>query len=243
MRLISSVEMGLPEHLTGQVTRILPCPEIVEGPGRVVLTTVNHLNPDVVELTLQDSTGSEETLRPTATHKFYSVTRSEWLSASKLREGETLDGANGLISVTAVNPIPGVHRVYNMTVQGEHLYRVASCGVLVHNTRCKPVLLGEHMPRVRAAAEAHELRAWPARNWDDWEIAGVEFQKNRRWLRDQIRSGAEIYSLGKTPGFSRSDYYRAEVALLLEKGYRRRFDRMIDVPGFGEVKLYVWEIP
>ncbi|HUG67729.1 MAG TPA: hypothetical protein VMM76_08250, partial [Pirellulaceae bacterium] len=31
------------------------------------------------------------------------------------------------------------HRVYNLTVQGEHLYRVAHCGVLVHNNRCDVV--------------------------------------------------------------------------------------------------------
>jgi hypothetical protein len=126
--------------------------------------------------------------------------------------------------------------------------------LFVHNATCdgdfvadapkgKPVLLGEFMPRVRAAAKANELRVWPARNWDDWVEQGVEIQKNRRWLQDQIRSGADIYSLGKTHGFDRGKYFKEEVSLLLEHGYRRRFDRMINAPGFGEVKLYKWIVP
>ena len=69
---------------------------------------------------------------------------------------------------------------------------------------------------------------------------GVEVQKNHRWLMDQIRSGSDIFSLGKTPGFKRGEYFKEEVSLLLERGYRRRFERMIDVPGFGEVELYKW---
>lgn len=39
------VEMGLPADLTAKVLSIEPCPPIDDGPGRVVLTTVKHLNP------------------------------------------------------------------------------------------------------------------------------------------------------------------------------------------------------
>ncbi|MBI2946800.1 MAG: RHS repeat-associated core domain-containing protein [Verrucomicrobia bacterium] len=109
--------------------------------------------------------------------------------------------------------------------------------------RATPVLLGEYMPRVRTAGEANGFRVWPARNWDAWVKEGVEVQKNMRWLRDQIRSGAEIYSLGKTPGFQRGNYYREEVTELLKNGYRRRSAGTINVPGFGEVKLYKWVKP
>jgi hypothetical protein len=37
------------------------------------------------------------------------------------------------VAVVSTRRIPGTHRVYNFTVQGEHLYRVAQAGVLVHN--------------------------------------------------------------------------------------------------------------
>lgn len=130
------VEMGLSAGLKGKVLDILPCPQIRRGPGRIVLTTVNHLNPDVCELTLRDKAGREETLRPTSTHQFYSISRGEWLAAAELQNGETLDGIDGRVTVVASREVPGIHRVYNFTVQGEHLYRVAKSGVLVHNNNC-----------------------------------------------------------------------------------------------------------
>ncbi len=135
---VDLIEMGMPEDLRGTVIGIRPCPEIEDGSGRVVLTTIDHLNRDIVELTLSDVRGRTERIRPTSAHKFYSVTRNKWLSASELEEGEQLDGTSGLVTLTDVKTIPGTHRVYNMTVQGEHLYRVASCGVLVHNMECAP---------------------------------------------------------------------------------------------------------
>ena len=137
---IDALEMGLPEDLTGKVLDILPCPPLRAGPGRVVLTTVDHLNKDVVELTLRNADGETETLRPTGTHKFYSVTHGEWLSASQLAKGEHLDGTNGKVTVVDIKHLPGTHRVYNMTVHGEHLYRVAQCGVLVHNEGCSDIV-------------------------------------------------------------------------------------------------------
>ncbi|MBC8355771.1 MAG: hypothetical protein H8E66_27660, partial [Planctomycetes bacterium] len=137
---LDAEEMGLTGNYTCKVLDILPIPELERGPGRVVLTTVNHLNRDVRELTLRDTNGTEETLRPTGNHKFYSVSRGEWLAASELQNGERLDGINGEVTVVSSRTIPGKHRVYNFTVQGEHLYRVANCGVLVHN-QCPKGLL------------------------------------------------------------------------------------------------------
>ena len=133
---LDAMEMGLPDDLQAKVVDIQPCPTIRPGAGRIVLTTVNHLNSDVRELTLRDPLGTEEKLRPTATHKFYSVSRGEWLSAEELVVGETLNGMAGPIKVAAIDQLPGVHRVYNLTVQGDHVYRVARLGVLVHNNRC-----------------------------------------------------------------------------------------------------------
>ena len=130
---LETVEMNLPLGMTGKVLDILPCPEIERGRGRVVLTTVNRLARGVIELTLRDANGHEETLCPTDEHLFYSVSRGDWLSAGELQVGERLSGTNGPITIAAITPLEGTHRVYNMTVQGEHLYRVAQCGVLVHN--------------------------------------------------------------------------------------------------------------
>ncbi|MBC8357118.1 MAG: AHH domain-containing protein, partial [Planctomycetes bacterium] len=96
-------------------------------------TTVNRLARGVIELSLRDADGNEETIRPTDEHLFYSASHGDWLPAGELQPGEHLDGVNGTITVASVTPLTGTHRVYNMTVQGEHLYRVAESGVLVHN--------------------------------------------------------------------------------------------------------------
>jgi hypothetical protein len=42
------LEMGLPEDMEAEVVANEPCPAIAEGAGAVVLTTVNHLNPNLV---------------------------------------------------------------------------------------------------------------------------------------------------------------------------------------------------
>ncbi|MGH7134669.1 MAG: Hint domain-containing protein [Pirellulales bacterium] len=76
-------------------------------------------------------------MKPTGYHKFYSDTRKAWVSASQLDGGERLRGVNGPVTVVAVRRIPGIKRVYNMTVEGEHVYHVSAFGVLVHN-ECPP---------------------------------------------------------------------------------------------------------
>ncbi|GIX00053.1 MAG: hypothetical protein KatS3mg111_3385 [Pirellulaceae bacterium] len=101
------VDMGLPEGVDrARVLSIQECPQPPPGPGRLVLTTVNHLNRDVIELDLRGLDGKLETLRPTGNHKFYSVTRNEWLSAAELVEGEQLDGVAGLVTVERKRTLP-----------------------------------------------------------------------------------------------------------------------------------------
>jgi hypothetical protein len=85
-------------------------------------------------LTIRDDRGTKETIRTTGGHKFYSVARAAWVSAAELRPHERLDGLQGPVYVVSVARRPGVHRVYNMTVEGEHVYHVSSLGVLTHNS-------------------------------------------------------------------------------------------------------------
>ncbi|MGI6416369.1 MAG: polymorphic toxin-type HINT domain-containing protein [Thermoguttaceae bacterium] len=131
-------EMGLPGSLRAVVTANEPCPPVASGPGRVVLTTVNHLNANVLELTLADGRGRQERLRPTGSHKFFSEDRQEFVAAEELRQREHLRGASGRLTLLRAERATGVHRVYNMTVEGEHVYRVSLLGALVHNN-CPPM--------------------------------------------------------------------------------------------------------
>jgi hypothetical protein len=131
------VEMGLPEGLRGEVLAVEPCPRIRPGPGWLVLTTVNHLNAYVLELTVADRHGHRETIRPTGCHRFFRAADDRWVSANSLRPNDRLQGQSGLLRVVAKDRVPGVHRVYNLTVEGEHVYRVSHLGALVHNM-CPP---------------------------------------------------------------------------------------------------------
>jgi hypothetical protein len=131
-------EMGMPEDLRANVVSIEPCPPVTDGLGHVVLTTVNHLNPFICELVVEDRCGRRETIKPTGYHKFYSETRTGWVSASDLQRGERLRGIDGPLSVADVQRAPGVERVYNFTVEDQHVYHVSTLGALVHNTGCNP---------------------------------------------------------------------------------------------------------
>jgi hypothetical protein len=150
------VEMGLPGNLQAAVLAIEPCPAIASGPGRIVLTTVNHLNADVYELTIRDSHGRQETIRTTGGHKFYSATRNAWISAAQLQPREQLYGLAGPLHVVSLKRLPGAQRVYNMSVQGEHVYRVSCLAALVHNQNC--LQLGGHGPMQEDVALEQGLR-------------------------------------------------------------------------------------
>jgi hypothetical protein len=132
----SLIEMGFGRDIRAKVIDIAPCPPIASGPGRVVLATTNHLNPYVYDLQLADSKGHTETVRATGPHKFYSADRRQWISVDKLQVGEHVPGVEALLSVASIVRVPGVHRVYNMTVEDEHVYHVAKLGALVHNVDC-----------------------------------------------------------------------------------------------------------
>ncbi len=133
---VDLVEMGLPEELRATVLRVDQCPELQGGPGQVVLTTVNHLNRYVLELSLRGNDGTQDTVRPTGLCKYYSESREGRVSAADLRDGEVLRGVAGPVTVAGLTRVPGVHRVYNMSVESEHVYRVSQLGVLVHNPGC-----------------------------------------------------------------------------------------------------------
>jgi RHS repeat-associated protein len=135
---IDVVEMGMPASLRGKVAAVEPCPRIADGPGKVVLTTISHLNAYVFSLTLTDQGRHPETIRATGYHKFYSADRRGWVSVDHMRAGEHLPGVAAMLTLTSVERLPGVQRVYNMTVEKDHVYHVATVGALVHNAGCEP---------------------------------------------------------------------------------------------------------
>jgi hypothetical protein len=128
-------EMGFnDDNLFAKILAIEQCPEIRAGPGRVVLTTVNHLSRGVCSLTYINSAGQNETIRPTASHRFYSLDRKGWIHIGDANKGEQLQGFNNdIITVLSCQPLGKTERVYNMTVEDEHVYHVGKLNLLTHN--------------------------------------------------------------------------------------------------------------
>lgn len=64
-------------------------------------------------------------------HPFWSVSRGGWVSELDLEIGETLKTLEGTTVVESLERRP--EPVYNIEVEGDHVYRVGESGVLVHN--------------------------------------------------------------------------------------------------------------
>ena len=114
------------------VEAIGPCPPIGAGSGRVVLSTVTHPNSYVFRLTVADGNGRREALGVTGVHKLYAEGRG-WTSVAALRAGERLRGRAGVLTVDSVTRDPGTRPVYNLTVEGDHVYYVGTLATLSHN--------------------------------------------------------------------------------------------------------------
>ena len=113
-----------------EVTAVRDCPLIAEGEGRVVTGKfVTRDVANVVRITLANGTE----IRATDVHPVWSVDLEDWVPAGKLEPGEQVDTLTGPVAVASVEPLDRHPAVYNLEVHGEHVYRVAVDGVLVHN--------------------------------------------------------------------------------------------------------------
>ena len=127
------IDLAVPElEIDGlaEVTAVRDCPPIAEGEGRVVTGKfVTRDVANVVKITLANCTE----IRATDVHPVWSVDREDWVPAVKLEPGEHVDTLTGPVAVASVEPLDRHPAVYNLEVHGEHVYRVAVDGVLVHN--------------------------------------------------------------------------------------------------------------
>jgi hypothetical protein len=130
-----------------KVLRIGPCPPIAAGAGHIVTATFQH-EPDGELLTL---TIGDDDIGCTANHPFWSEDRQEFVEAGQLRQGERVrTRLEQVASVVSIKPRPPTAWVYNLEVQGEHVYEVGPGGVLVHNV-CRLDLV--RMNRVKELAD------------------------------------------------------------------------------------------
>ncbi len=130
-----TVYMDLPEFgAVGEatVTAIGPCPAVPPGPGNLVTGIFEHEADNVIDLYLD---GAKEPIGCTDNHRFWSEEREDYVEAGHLNPGEKVwTHRLGITTVNAAVPRPGLHRVWNLEVHGEHVYEVGELGVLVHNS-------------------------------------------------------------------------------------------------------------
>ena len=126
-----SVFLDMPEMgACGQaeVLAIEPCSSLEEGEGRLVTGTFKHTSGEVYDLKLES-----EFIGVTTMHPFWSVDREAWVSAIDLEIGETLKTLTGTTVIESRSRREEPETVYNIEVEGDHVYRVGDSGVLVYN--------------------------------------------------------------------------------------------------------------
>ena len=117
-----------------------PCPALMPGDAPLVTGKFVHAAANVVDLYVS---GLAEPIGVTANHPFWSETRQDFVEAGDLVAGEALlgDGDQPLLVLHAI-PRPEPQTVYNLEVDGEHVYAVTEQGILVHNA-CLTKLIGD----------------------------------------------------------------------------------------------------
>ena len=190
---LSMPELGL--RGVGTITLIETGDVVADGPGRVVMATVSHLNSDVYEVGFVEG---GEALRGTGAHPLYSVDRDDWVRIRDLQVGERLQTAEGAVTVEALEKVRGVHRVYNLEVEGDHEYLVGEAGVRAHNTcTFANQLAGSYADEVADAARAgvSPMRAGAA-GFDDLVNEGpikwVVTESGELVVGPHTRNGIEI---------------------------------------------------
>ena len=118
-----------------KVLAIDPCPEPEIGPGQRVTGTFRHSHGWAADLVLESETDS---IGVTPLHLFWSVDRSSWVPVGQLRQGETLKTLRGFTKVVSYTLRERPESVYNLEVDGDHVYRVGDSDVLVHNQSTNP---------------------------------------------------------------------------------------------------------
>ena len=115
-----------------EVVSIEPCPPIQPGKANIITGKFIHevAQGDVIELRF---THQPEATRVTSNHPYWSIDRHDFIPAGELREGEQVESLTGPARVESITPSDYSGLVYNLEINGEHVYRVGSSGLLAHN--------------------------------------------------------------------------------------------------------------
>ena len=231
-RVGSSIHLVVSEQgLDGlaDVHAIEPCPRISSGVGRVVTGTFTHVRGGILRIRLA---GLAEPLGVTSNHSIYSADRLDFVPAGELRVGETLRNLDGDVRIESIEQLGTEERVYNLEIHGEHVFRVASSGVLVHNSSGAGVSVSEVAERGGLNLfKWKDATSTTSSGWREGDrflylpnqgSQKVNWAQNSSRLRQEMQSGQPIFdsfrkadgSLKETTGF-----LNAERNLLQNRGW------------------------
>lgn len=141
------------------VLAIKHCPPIQPGPGHVVLSTFSQSSKgNILDITVGNS-GDSETIGVTEKHPFWSVRQESFVSIGDLEVGAkllTVDGRETHIARISQRTTPN-QLVFNIEVNGEHVYFVGEHQLLVHNA-CDSKILGRNLSSGAADPVAYATR-------------------------------------------------------------------------------------
>ncbi len=166
---------------------IEPCPSISSGVGRVVTGTFTHVRGGILRIKLA---GLAEPLGVTSNHSIYSADRLDFVPAGELRVGETLRNLDGDVRIESIEQLGTEERVYNLEIHGEHVFRVASSGVLVHNAS------GNSYTSANAQHGYHILDSWNGDKPAKIEVSGGPLNKNGT----SPRANSQVNAWNNEPG-------------------------------------------
>ena len=137
------------------------CPELPRGPGRRVTATFRHHAGVVLDLSVE---GEGKAIGVTPTHLVWSPDRQAWVPVGEMRVGEGLAATNGSTPcVLSLKQREQPEEVFNIEVDGDHVYRVGEQGLLVHNASadpntCDPCGFGKKIKRKPQARPPKKIR-------------------------------------------------------------------------------------
>jgi hypothetical protein len=100
------------------------------GEGRIVVSTFTHVAPETICMYLD---GLAEPIRCTPNHITWSAEHRDFVEAHELQPGHMVLCDDGIRTIARVDRIAEPIRVYNLEIQGQHVYQVSALGMLVHN--------------------------------------------------------------------------------------------------------------
>lgn len=189
---LNLVELGAAGPAT--VLAIAPCPPIEPGNGRIVTGSFRHTAGNVIDLRVS---GLDEPIGTTDNHPFWSEDRQAFVPAGELRISEKLRSLSGETTfVLAKSPRGPPEDVFNIEVEGEHVYYITGAGVLVHNSY--PLPPGSALPDdeiVVMAGNATKPGSFTIRPQDTMPLPGVTARGKSSTIATDLEKSTEIQQM------------------------------------------------